>query len=217
MSRPPGGRRAAVRWAFALFAVTPLSAAAQTTDTITVRVGPEGALVTQRLEPIGGEVRAVAIRIEGQLLDVREVVREGESLLDAVLEPGRAAYGFHVESGAPVVLEYFVSGATERIPFFVASGEAELTVAEGAETPYMIRIEGEPGRLDAIDAGTSLPRFRRTADGALEVAVSSVPSFARLPEAGGLSFTRLADLVAVSLILLGALWAWRVLARNRAG
>lgn len=200
----------------ALLAFAAVPAAAQTTDTITVRLAGEGALVTQRLEPIEGEVRAIAIRIEGQLLDILEVVREGESLLDATLEAEGPAYGFRVESGAPVVLEYLVSGATERVPFFVASGEAELTVADGAETPYLIRIEGEPGRLDEIDAGTSLPRFRRTADGALEVAVSSIPSFARLPEAGGLSFTRLADLVAVSLILLGALWAWRVLARSRA-
>ena len=50
-------------------------AAAQTTDTVFVRLDADGAAhVRQRLQPDGGAVRAFALRIEHQVLSLAETV-----------------------------------------------------------------------------------------------------------------------------------------------
>ena len=70
-----------------------------------------------------------------------------------------------------------------------------------------LRLEAD-GRLE-IDTDTSLPRLASVGDGAWEVRLSSVPSFVRLAPPGLLSFARVADLIALVLILAGAVWTWR--------
>ncbi|MCG8467208.1 MAG: hypothetical protein MJB57_03230 [Gemmatimonadetes bacterium] len=179
------------------------------TDTILVRLTDEGAEVHQRLEPEGGTVSAFAIRIDGQTLAVDEVVREGVELLDAALSPTSDAYAFEVASGAPIRIVYTVTGASERVPLFVAGGRAELTVVEGVYEPYLLRVEGSGARLSELELASSLPRLRSVSASALEVRLSSVPSLVGLPGGGAFSFTRAADAFALFVIMAGALWAFR--------
>jgi len=196
----------------------PRSASAQEEAVDTVSIALEGteAIVRHRIPNLGDRVVALAIRVPGQSIEVRDVVREGRALLDAALSEEPDAYRFEVESGAPIVLAYRVSGELGRIPLFVPAGRAELTVAREFEEPYLIRVTGEPARLDEIDTATSLPRFERLNEGVLEARLSSLPSFVRLSGGGLLSFGRVADLLALAVILLGAWWAWRRLRRRRA-
>ena len=167
-----------------------------------------GAEVTQRLMPEGESIGAYAIRFDGQALKVLDVVREGQSLLDATLTPTSGAYELDVVSGAPVRVRFSITGDAERIPLFVAGGSAELTVARGVEAPYLLRIQGPRERLAAIDLETSLPRFEVNGSGVLDARLSSIPSLIRLSPRGAFTFTRIADIVALVLILSGALWAF---------
>lgn len=180
---------------------------AQAIDTVHVRLTPDGAEVTQRLLPEGASIGAFAIRFDDQELQVLEVVREGESLLDATLTPTAGAYALDVASGAPIRVRYALSGQTDRIPLFVAGGRAELTVARGVEAPYMVQIRGSAERLAAIDLRTSLPRFEANGSGVLEARLSSIPSLVRLSSTGAFTFTRIADLMALLLIGAGVIWA----------
>jgi len=193
------------------------SAGVTAIDTVSVVLGGTDAVVRLRIPNLGERVAALALRVPGQRLEVTGVVREGESLLDATLTEEGDAYRFEVESGAPIVLAYRVSGDLARIPLFVPGGRAELTVAREFEEPFLIRVTGAPERLDEIDTATSLPRLDRVSDGVLEARVSSLPSFLRLSERGPFAFGRVADLLAIAAILLGAAWAWRRLGHRRPG
>lgn len=182
---------------------------AQTTDTVLVTLADGEARVRQRLTPEGEDIHAFAMRFEGQDLVITEVFREGESLLDASLVPAERAYRLDVVSGAPITVEYTLSGDVTRIPLFVSGGRAELTVVRDIEAPFLVRLAGEPATLSAVDLPTSLPRFEIAADGSLEVALSSLPALVRLSGGGAFSFTRVADMVVLALILAGAIWTWR--------
>lgn len=198
---------------------TPRPAPAQDApiDTVSIVLEDGGAIVRLRIPSDGERIMVAVPRLSPQQeLDVTEVVREGEALLDATLTDEGDSYRFEVESGAPVVITYRVMGATERIPLFVPGGLAELTVASEFEEPYLIRITGPPDRLEAIDTAISLPRLERVSDGLLEARLSSLPSFVRLTDRDPFAFGRIADLLALAVILLGAAWAWHRLRRRRA-
>ncbi|MDE2945209.1 MAG: hypothetical protein OXT63_13545 [Gemmatimonadota bacterium] len=191
-------------------------AAAQTTDTVIVRLDADGAAhVRQGLEPEAGAVRAFAIRIEHQTLSLTEMEQSGAPLpvADATLTPVDGAYRIDVVSDAPVVVAYTVRntvrGRLDRIPFFVAGREAEQTVVQEVTAPWLIRLEGDPDVLDALDLSTSLPRFVRAGDDVVTATLSSVPGLLRLSRGGALSFARLADFVVLALLLTGAIWTWR--------
>jgi len=204
----------------ALFAVMGVASVcrAQTIDTIHVLLSDGGAEVRQRLVPEFESIGAFAFAAEEQDLRILEVVREGEDLLDATLTRTSGVYKLDVASGAPIRIRYTVSGASERIPLFVSGGRAELTVARGVEVPYLLRLEGSPQRLAAIDLDTSLPRFESNQPGILEAHLSSLPSFVRLSSRGAFTFARVADLVALALILSGVVWALlKLRAVSRAG
>lgn len=216
--RPPirvriGSAAAAVAAAF--HALSGAAAAQEAAiDTVSIALEGSEATVRHRIPNLGDRVVALALRVPGQRLDVTGVVREGEALLDAVLTEESDAYRFEVESGAPIVVTYRVRGAPGRVPLFVPAGRAELTVAREFEEPHLIRVTGDPARLDEIDTATSLPRLGRVSEGALEARLSSLPSFVRLSDRGPFSFGRIADLVALAVILLGAWWAWRRMRRR---
>lgn len=191
-------------------------AAAQTTDTVFVRLDADGAAhVRQSLQPDDGAVRAFAIRIEHQTLSLTETERDGAPLpvADAALTPVDGAYRIDVVSDAPVVVSYAVRnpvrGRLDRIPIFVAGREAEETVVQDVTAPWLIRLEGDPDVLAALDLATSLPRFVRAGDGVVTATLSSVPGLLRLSRGGALSFARLADFVVLALLLTGAIWTWR--------
>ena len=209
--------------ALALSALSALSglpavapAAAQTTDTVFIRLDADGAAhVRQGLDPEGGQVRAFAIRIEHQTLSVVETVRAGDllPLADAALTPVDGAYRIDAVFDAPVVVSYTVRnpvrGRLDRIPLFVAGREAEETVVQEVTAPWLIRLEGDPDVLDALDLSTTLPRFVPAGDGVVTATLSSVPGLLRLSRGGALSFARIADLAVLALLLTGAIWTWR--------
>ncbi|MDE2879375.1 hypothetical protein [Candidatus Palauibacter soopunensis] len=199
-------------------------AAAQTTDTVFVRLDADGAAhVRQGLEPEAGAVRAFAIRIEHQTLSLTEMEQSGAPLpvADAALTPVDGAYRIDVVSDAPVVVSYTVRntvrGRLDRIPFFVAGREAEQTVVQEVTAPWLIRLEGDPDVIDALDLSTSLPRFVRAGDDVVTATLSSVPGLLRLSRGGALSFARLADFVVLALLLTGAIWTWRNARARRDG
>lgn len=198
-------------------ALVPAPAPAQdeAVDTVSIALARTEALVRHRIPNLGDRVVALALRVPGQRLDVTGVIREGEALLDATLVEEEGAYRFEVESGAPIVVSYRVTGDLERIPLFVPGVSAELTVAREFLEPYLIRVTGDPARLDEIDTGIGLPRLDPAPDGALEARLSSLPSFVRLSRGGAFAFGRIADLLALGAILLGAVWAWRRLRSSR--
>lgn len=197
-------------------AVSAAGLRAQAADTVTLALSGDEVVVEQRLAAEGGQVRAFAIRLPGQSLDVLDVVREGERLLDARLTWTERAYVFAVESGAPVVIRYALTGGLDRLPLFVSGGRREVTVARDVELPVQIRLTGSARTLSSIELATSLPRFRPAEDGALEAALSSVPALVRLSPGGATSFSRLADAAAIGLILLGLGWALRAGMKARA-
>ncbi|MXX77587.1 MAG: hypothetical protein F4Z33_01045 [Gemmatimonadales bacterium] len=187
-----------------LSAVVP--AAAQTTDTVFVRLDADGAAhVRQSLQPEGGAVQAFAIRIEHQTLSLPDA--------DAALTPVDGAYRIDAVSDAPVVVSYTVRnpvrGRLDRIPLFVAGREAEQTVVQEVTAPWLIRLEGDPDVLDALDLSTTLPRFVRAGDDVVTATLSSVPGLLRLSRGGALSFARMADFAVLALLLTGAIWTWR--------
>lgn len=184
-------------------------------DTVSIALEGTGAVVRHRIPTLDDRVAALALRVPGQRVEVTGLVREGEALLDASLTEEEGAYRFEVESGAPIVVAYRVTGALERIPLFVPAGRAELTVAREFEEPHLIRVTGSPGRLDEVDTAVSLPRFDRVSDGVLEARLSSLPTFVRLSERGPFTFGRVADLLALAAIVLGAWWAWHRLRPRR--
>jgi len=191
-------------------------AGAQTTDTVFVRLDADGAAhVRQGLQPEAGAVQAFAIRIEHQTLSLGETEQGGAPLpaADAALTPVDGAYRIDVASDAPVVVSYTVRntvrGRLDRIPFFVAAREAEETVVQDVTAPWLIRLEGDPDVLDALDLSASLPRFVRAGDDVVTATLSSVPGLLRLSRGGALSFARIADLVVLALLLTGAIWTWR--------
>lgn len=191
-------------------------AAAQTTDTVFVRLDADGAAhVRQGLEPEAGAVRAFAIRIEHQVLSLAETERDGAPppVAAAALTPVDGAYRIDAVSDEPVVVSYTVRnpvrGRLDRIPLFVAGREAEETVVQDVTAPWLIRLEGDPDVLAALDLSTSLPRFVRSGDGVVTATLSSVPGLLRLSRGGALSFARLADFVVLALLLTGAIWTWR--------
>ena len=214
-------RRASTLAALALLAAlaglpAAAPAAAQTTDTVFVRLDADGAAhVRQGLLPEDGAVRAFAIRIEHQTLSLAGTERGGAPLpvADAALTPVDGAYRIDVASEAPVVVSYTVRnpvrGRLDRIPFFVAGREAEETVVQDVTAPWLIRLEGDPDVLDALDLSTSLPRFVRAGDDVVTATLSSVPGMLRLSRGGALSFARIADFAVLALLLAGAIWTWR--------
>ncbi|MCY3601393.1 MAG: hypothetical protein OXN85_15605 [Gemmatimonadetes bacterium] len=191
-------------------------AAAQTTDTVFVRLDADGAAhVRQELMPDGGAVRAFALRIEHQTLSLADTERGGAPLpvADAGLTAVDGAYRIDAVSDAPVVISYTVRnpvrGRLDRIPLFVAGREAEETVVQEVTAPWLIRLEGDPDVLDALDLSTTLPRFVRVGDDLVTATLSSVPGLLRLSRGGALSFARIADLAVLALLLAGAIWTWR--------
>ncbi len=191
-------------------------AAAQTTDTVFVRLDADGAAhVRQRLQPDGGAVRAFALRIEHQVLSLAETVGDGglPPVAGAALTTVDGAYRIDAASDAPVVVSYTVRnpvrGRLDRIPLFVAAREAEETVVREVTAPWLIRLEGDPDVLAALDLSTSLPRFVRVGDEAVTATLSSVPGLLRLSRGGALSFARIADLAVLALLLAAAIWTWR--------
>ena len=217
-----GSARAAALALAALSAVAP--AAAQTTDTVFVRLDADGAAhVRQWLPPEGGAVRAFAIRIEHQTLSLADAARDGGPPpdVDAALTPVDGAYRIDAVSDAPVVVSYAVRntvrGRLDRIPLFVAGREAEETVVQEVTEPWLIRLEGDPEVLDALDLSTSLPRFVGTGDDIVTATLSSVPGLLRLSRGGALSFARIADFAVLALLLAGAIWTWRNARARREG
>ena len=205
-----------------LSAVAP--AAAQTTDTVFIRLDADGAAhVRQSLDPEAGAVQAFAIRIEHQTLSVAETARAGDLLpvADVAVTPVDGAYRIDAVSDAPVVVSYTVRnpvrGRLDRIPLFVAGREAEQTVVQEVTAPWLIRLEGDPDVLDALDLSTTLPRFVPAGDGVVAATLSSVPGLLRLSRGGALSFARLADAVVLALLLAGAIWTWRNARVHREG
>ena len=189
-------------------------AAAQTTDTVFVELRADAAQVRQRLVPEDGAVQAFAIRLDEQTLALTAVTSGGEPLPGAeALIPVDGAWRLDVPAAAPVVVTYTVRGADggwlDRIPLFVAGGEAEQTVVQEITVPWLIRMEGDPAVLAELDLSTSLPRFTRAGEGAVTATLSSVPGLLRLSRGGALSFVRVADLVVLALLLTGAAWTWR--------
>jgi len=187
-----------------LFATVPASA--PTTDTVFVRLDADGAAhVRQRLQPEDGAVQAFAIRIEHQTLSLPDA--------DAAVTRVDGAYRIDAVSDAPVVVSYTVRnpvrGRLDRIPLFVAGREAEQTVVQEVTAPWLIRLEGDPDVLDALDLSTTLPRFVRAGDDVVTATLSSVPGLLRLSRGGALSFARIADAVVLALLLVGAIWTWR--------
>ncbi|MCY3701040.1 MAG: hypothetical protein OXH46_15580 [Gemmatimonadetes bacterium] len=181
-------------------------AAAQTTDTVFVRLDADGAAhVRQELMPEDGAVQAFALRIEHQTLSLPDT--------DAALTQVDGAYRIDAVSDAPVVVSYTVRnpvrGRLDRIPLFVAGREAEETVVQEVTAPWLIRLEGDPDVLDALDLSTTLPRFVRVGDDLVTATLSSVPGLLRLSRGGALSFARIADAVVLALLLAGAIWTWR--------
>jgi hypothetical protein len=202
--------------ALALGVALPGAVVGQAVDTVRVTLEPERAVVEVRVPNLGDVVEAFALRFPDQRVEVTDVLREGEALLDATLTREEGALRFAVTSGAPVTVRYDVRGPLRRIPLFVPGGRAELTVARGVEEPFMVRVTGDSAALAAIDTRTSMPRFTRLADGALEVRLSSLPSFLRLSRGGPFSFSRIADALALALIALGAAISFRRLRRRGA-
>lgn len=207
--------------ASAALAGTP--AAAQTTDTVFVRLDAGGAAhVRQRFVPDGGAVRAFAIRIEHQTLSLARTARDGATLpgADVTLAPVDGAHRLDVASDAPVEVSYTVRnpvrGRLDRVPLFVAGRGAEQTVVQEITAPWLIRLEADPAVLDALDLSTSLPRFTRTGDRVVTATLSSVPGLLRLSRGGALSFARIADFVVLALLLTGAIWTWRTARVRRA-
>ena len=181
-------------------------AAAQTTDTVFIRLDADGAAhVRQELMPEDGAVQAFALRIEHQTLSLPDT--------DAALTRVDGAYRIDAVSDAPVVVSYTVRnpvrGRLDRIPLFVAGREAEETVVQEVTAPWLIRLEGDPDVLDALDLSTTLPRFVRVGDDLVTATLSSVPGLLRLSRGGALSFARIADAVVLALLLVGAIWTWR--------
>lgn len=191
--------------------------AAQDVDTVRVSLSPDRAVVELRIPNVGEVVEAHAMRFPGQTVDVTEVVREGQALLDALLTREDGALRFRVMSGAPIVVRYEVTGATERIPLFVPGGGAELTVAGEVEESVLVRVDGDPDALSRIDTDTSVPRFTRRPDGTLEAPLTSLPSFVRLSPGGPFSFPRIADALALVLIAIGVVLAVRKLRAANGG
>jgi hypothetical protein len=177
-------------------------------DTVSITMDGTGANVEQGIPSALGVIEAYAIRLPGQTLTVTEVVAEG-GRLDPSLFDADGAVRIGVASLADVVLRYRIEGALERIPLFVSGGGAVVTVAHGLEEPYLIRLTAAAETLREIDTDTSMPRFVRTADGGLEARLSSLPSFVRLSSGGPFSFARIADAVALLMILGGAAFAFR--------
>lgn len=227
-ARREPGRASALGAPALLAALAGLSVAApvqaQTTDTVFVRLDADGAAhVRQGLQPEDGAVRAFAIRIEHQTLSLAEMERGGAPLpvADAALTPVDGAYRIDVVSDAPVVVSYTVRntvrGRLDRVPFFVAGREAEETVVQDVTAPWLIRLEGDPDVLDALDLSTSLPRFVRAGDDVVTATLSSVPGMLRLSRGGALSFARIADFAVLALLLTGAIWTWRNARIRRGG
>jgi len=230
VSRPTargGARRGPVALLAALGPLLATSAGAQAdtepavpqaVDTARIRLEPDEAIVELRIPNTGGRVEAVAMALPGQTLAVLEVVREGVALLDATLTVSDQIYRFVVDSGAPVSVRYRITGGLDRIPLFVPSGGAELTVVREVVESHLVRLTGDAEWLDRIETETSMPRFERTETG-LEVRLSSLPSFVRLSAGGPGSFARLADAFALLLVVAAAGFAYRRLAprlRDRA-
>ena len=189
--------------------VLPAAAVAQTTDTVVVTLLENGAEVRQRLVPTEELVQAYAIRFDDQHLELTEVINGEHNPLSATLTSNDGRYELNFESGTPIIVRFSLTGSVERIPLFVTGGRAELTVVREIETPYLIRIEGLGDRLSVIDLSTSLPRFILTESGNLEVELSSIPALLRLADRGAFTFSRIADLIALVLIILGASYALR--------
>ncbi len=156
-------------------------------------------------QPLAGMESAYLIRLPGQRASLWRARPDHPETFDAVL-PG--AYRVDVPEGGRRV-QYRVEGRLSRIPLFVPAGEGRITVAREDAGTVVVRLDATPGSLAEVDLATSLPRFRREADGALIAELSSLPSFVRLARRGPLSFARLVDLAVVVLICLGAVWAWR--------
>jgi hypothetical protein len=171
---------------------------------VVIRVDPDGAIVQQRLPAFDGVVEAHAIRLERQELRIEESRRGGAAASGVEVRELAGAYHLRATGDEPLDLIYRITGDLGRLPLFVPSPEAQLTVS-----PIVLRVELPDGGSSGLDLGTSLPRFSREADGALTASLSSPPAFVRLDRAGGLSFARAADLVVVLLILGAAVWAWR--------
>jgi hypothetical protein len=178
---------------------------------VVIRLGPDAADITQRVPALDGTVEAHAIRLDGQYLELVYAGVAGEPVSDPDLGLLPGAYHLQVAEDAPIDLRYRVTGRLDRIPLFVPSPEAQM--AAGLVT---LRVELAPDSASSLDLGTSLPRFQRNAEGALVASLSSVPTFVRLDASGGLSFARAADLAAVALLLLAAVWAWRTARRSEA-
>jgi len=200
--------------ALGLGVALPGAGAGQATDTVRVTLEGARAVVEVRVPNLDDAVEAFAIRFRDQRVEVTDVLREGEALLDATLTREEGALRFAVTSGAPVTIRYDVRGPLRRIPLFVPGGRAELTVARGVEEPFLVRVDGDAGALAAIDTRTSMPRFTRLPDGSLEVRLSSLPSFLRLSRGGPFSFARIADALALALIALGAALSFRRMRRG---
>ena len=187
-------------------AVPRLASQAAATDTVHIEVGPGEVRVRQELAAPAGLVEAFAIPVDGQALEILDVIGP-DGPVEFTLIEATGARRIAVPSSRAVTLRYRLTGATGRIPLFVAGGSGELAVAREVEEPWLIRVTG--GATGSFDAGTSMPRFERLEDGTLEVRLSSLPSFVRLAEGGPLSFARLADVFALLLIALGGVVVFR--------
>lgn len=212
MARLRGPCRVALALVAGLAASTPViepaPVRAQTVDTVHIHLEGDGALVRHGVPSAVGVIEAYALRMPGQDLTLTGVARASGPVEYTLIEQG-AALRIAVASLADITVQYRVEGERERVPLFVPGGGAVVTVAHGLEEPFLVRVTGADGSLDDIDTATSMPRFIRAADGALEVRLSSLPSFVRLSRGGPLSFSRLADVAALLLILAGAMFAYR--------
>jgi len=181
---------------------------AETVDTVRIDLAGDEAVVQQVIPHALGVIEAYAMRVPGQTLTILDVLGDRGPLEHTLVE-AEGTTRIAVASLSDVLVRYRVAGPLERVPLFVRGGGAVVTVAHEVAEPYLIRVTANDDRLEGVDTDTSMPRFGRSEDGVLEVRLSSVPSFVRISSGGPFSFARLADVMALLLILCGSLFAFK--------
>ncbi len=202
--------------------VTTLHGSPQDAETVRVRLesAPRRAVVVQAIEPAEDPRWFLAMRGDGQSLELIRVTANGESIPvdDIHLESSSSTVALEIPASESYHITYAVTGELDRIPLFVAAGGAELTVVSDADIvsgrSRVIRVEGDGDLISDLDIAYSMPRFAPGEDGSISAEVSSIPALIRLSPRAVLSPMRLADLAVLGLIVLVAVWVWRGVRRT---
>ena len=158
-------------------------AAAQTTDTVFVRLDADGAAhVRQGLLPEDGAVRAFAHpdRAPDAVAGGGGAGRRGAARRRCRADPGRRGVPHRCRlrcAGRRVLHrpEYGPRAVGPGPPSSWPAGRPRRPLYRDVTAPWLIRLEGDPDVLDALDLSTSLPRFVRTGDDVVTATLSSVP------------------------------------------